>query len=1686
MDEEIPVINYFVDENVPDTTHIGIVQKPDDSPTLNYTILAPGFTPFRLVRNPDDGGKLYLAPRENFNLNYEAKSDHRYIVHVMIEDPDDPDFFEDRVFIVYMNDLNETPVVNLPASAGSTVDDALIKPFRDVQVTDEDIGETVTATVAFDPALGTLSDLGPGTYDPSAGTYTVSGSVAAVKAALQNLSFDPRDRAVAAGSMETISFSLSVTDGEFTVVKSVAIQSTTRNHAPAALSLSNAAIDESETAVTVGTLTATDYNGDSLTFTLVDADGNETTDPQFEIKTKVIAGKTTHTLVTKGGIAVAADETHTIRVKVSDGHGGGTTETFAITVRNVNKAPTPPTLSGTEVDETAPVGTAIGVLAASDPDGDPLAYSIVDADGNAVTDGPFAIKVTDLPDGTRLVELVTTGSLTVAATTAYPLRIQVSDGKPGGAAFADFTITVNNVNQAPVDLALSGPHSIDEKVEAGTVVGILSASDGDGDTLTLTIVDEAGNPTEDPWFEIGKFLEGGSTVHKLVAKAGISVPDTVSHDIWISVSDGHGGATRQTFSITVHDLNQAPVDLSLTGDTILETAAPGTTVGTLSATDPDGDALSYAIVDAAGSVIADGPFAIRETLLPDGSTLVELVTRTAFSVEEETPHAVRIRVSDGKPGGMAVWDFTVTVQNVNQAPTGLALSNLVVNEGGGNIVGLLSAADPDLKDVLTYTIVDGAGDPVDDAYFEIVSAEVEGKTVHQVVTRPGTEVPRSLVHDLRVKVSDGHGGEAFATFQIAIENVNKAPTNLALLDPVALDEDAPEGTAFGVLQAEDGDPDDSLSYTIVDEHGTAVDDPYLAIASALVDGKTVHRLVTKGGLSLSSTLVHDVWIQAGDGHGGFTRERFTVTFNDVEHAPEGLSLLGEDGVDVTAVLENLPEGAFVGTLSATDRDGDSLSYSIKDPDGIFEIVKHGLVYELRVADPTKLDFERPEGSRINVTILADDGKTTPTERVFVLDLVDQNDTPMGIVLTPSGNIIRENGTAVTVGTLTTQDQDVLDTFVYQIVDEDGDDASGSSPFEIRTTLGPDGARIAELVLKAGLQIDATQDFPLWIKSTDDHGAWVVTPLSVTVEANRVTEAVTFTTEHGGATAVTSIAENLPDDTLVGYLNAADPDGDPLTYTLRDPDNSAFKIVEIGGRVEIRVRDAAQLDYERYTGVPEVGFVVFVSDGIDAPVAREFVLTLENLNDNAPTLSDLPAPISIMDTGLAQLLAGVTVGDADGSSLAVTVTFAKENGVLVVPAGGAGTYDPATGTYTVTGDAATVTAALRALTFDPAFKNGWAGSTETTTFAIVVDDGANPAARGEVKVIATTENRAPTALALDGSHALEGAAGGTVIGTLSAQDPNAGEAFTYTLLDNAGGRFGIAGNQLVVLNGALLDFEAAPSHTVRIQVKDGAGATFESAFSVSLGDVNEAPTDVALSQATVRELSARGTTVGTLTTRDQDNGDAFSYRLLDDAGGRFAVDGDRIVVSEGVRLDYEQAATHRIVVRATDKGGLSVDKAMRIEVLDWAAEFTAGSAGDDVIIGGAGRDTLGGGAGNDRILGRGGNDILSGGSGQDTFVFDTKPNRKNNLDRITDFNVKDDTIQFSGSFFTKFVKKGGLKKGAFVTGDKALDGGDRIIFDRKKGAILYDQDGAGGKAAVEIVKLDGARKLKLTHKDFFIV
>ncbi len=209
------------------------------------------------------------------------------------------------------------------------------------------------------------------------------------------------------------------------------------------------------------------------------------------------------------------------------------------------------------------------------------------------------------------------------------------------------------------------------------------------------------------------------------------------------------------------------------------------------------------------------------------------------------------------------------------------------------------------------------------------------------------------------------------------------------------------------------------------------------------------------------------------------------------------------------------------------------------------------------------------------------------------------------------------------------------------------------------------------------------------------------------------------------------------------------------------------------------------------------------------------------------------------------------------------------------------------------------------------------------------------------------------------------------------------------------------------------------------------------------------------------------------------------------------DGDYdIAVRDGIKLDYENLSHHVVNVVVSD-GVYSFSTSLSLNLIDGVdtligtkkADGLTGTTGKDILRGLAGNDRLTGNTGDDTLYGGAGKDVLNGGGGRDAFVFDSKPNKKTNLDKVVDFSVADDSIWLENKIFTKLGKIGSEKKPAMIkksnfASEKAKDKDDYIIYSKKKATISYDADGSGKGKAVEIATVK--KGTALTYEDFFVI
>jgi hypothetical protein len=185
----------------------------------------------------------------------------------------------------------------------------------------------------------------------------------------------------------------------------------------------------------------------------------------------------------------------------------------------------------------------------------------------------------------------------------------------------------------------------------------------------------------------------------------------------------------------------------------------------------------------------------------------------------------------------------------------------------------------------------------------------------------------------------------------------------------------------------------------------------------------------------------------------------------------------------------------------------------------------------------------------------------------------------------------------------------------------------------------------------------------------------------------------------------------------------------------------------------------------------------------------------------------------------------------------------------------------------------------------------------------------------------------------------------------AHSLTASESVTWSITGGAdAARFELSGSTLRWASNGTKNYESPNdantdnAYVVQVTATNGLGNTTAQTVTVTVTNVNEAPTDIALSASTVAEDAALGTVVGALTRTDPDAGATVTYSLTDDASGKFAISGTNLIVS-GV-LDYETATSHNVTVRATDQGALTYDEVFAITVTDVSETPPANPLPDD--------------------------------------------------------------------------------------------------------------------------------------------
>ncbi len=654
----------------------------------------------------------------------------------------------------------------------------------------------------------------------------------------------------------------------------------------------------------------------SYTAVATDADGNTLTYAAPTLPAWLAFNAGTRTL--SGSPEQAQVGAHSVALTVTDGTVT-VQQSFTVTVNNVND---PPVFTST-APTTASEGTPYTYTAtATDGDGNTLTYA-----------APTRPAWLSFNAGTRTLS----GTPEQANVGAHNVTLSVNDGTV--TVQQSFTITVANVNDPPA-FTSSAPTTVNQGA-AYTYAAV--ATDPDGNTLTYAA------PTRPTWLA---FNAGTRTLSGTPAQAHVG-----THNVTLSVNDGTV-TIEQSFTITVNDVNDAPVFTSIAPTT----ASQGTAYTyTATATDADGDTLTYAAPTLPAWLAFNAG------------------TRTLSGTPAQAQvgaHSVTLSVNDGTV--TVQQSFTITVANVNDPP---AFTSTPPTGGSQGSVYTYTAAatDPD-GDTLTYAA------PTRPAWL-VFNAGTR--------TLSGTPTQAQVgAHNVTLSVNDGTV-TVQQSFTITVNNVNDAPVFTSTA-PTSVNEDA-SYNYVAIATDPDGDP---LTFAAT---GLPVWLSFNATTRALSGTPTQAQVGT-----------YNVSITASDGVLTAT-QAFQVTVVSVNDAPVATAIPNQ--IATENVFFTLALAPFF-----TDAESNPLSFAATGlPPGLTIEAATGVVsgtptlgtsVGMFAATVTVSDGASPTTAALNITVLRA-GRTDLEARISVTPNPAAINTPATWTLG-----VRNNAPLVNVGSIT--------------------------------------------------------------------------------------------------------------------------------------------------------------------------------------------------------------------------------------------------------------------------------------------------------------------------------------------------------------------------------------------------------------------------------------------------------------------------------------------------------------------------------------------------------------------------------------------------------------------------------------------------------------------------------------------
>ena len=534
------------------------------------------------------------------------------------------------------------------------------------------------------------------------------------------------------------------------------------------------------------------------------------TNPTVELTTKTSQGAIASTGAFMSSITgLAANTTYYVKAYATNSAGTNYGEEVSFTTI---------TISGVPIDVSAIVGNTQATISFTAPlsnGGSAITcYTVTSSPGAKTGTGTTSpIIVTGLTNGTAY-------TFTVTATNA------------AGTSSASDASEAVIPNAAPTAIALSAT-AINENMAANSTVGALSSTDPDAtNTFTYSLV------TGDGSTDNGAFNISGGNL-QITNSPNYEVKN--SYSIRVKTIDQGGLSFEKVFTITINNVNESPTDIALSASAISENVVANSVVGALSSTDPDAtNTFTYTLVAGDGST-DNTSFNIS------GSNL-----QITNSPDFETKNSYKVRIRTTDQGGLLYTEkaFTITINNVNETPTDIALSASAIDENvvANSVVGALSSTDPDATNTFTYTLVAGDGS-TDNTSFNISGSNL------QITNSPDFETKNS--YKVRVRTTDQGNLWYEKTFTITINNVTEVPSIIS----IAATSRPTSATFNATINANTVSTTIAIKYGLTNTYGSTI-----STTPATVTGATNTDVTAEvTGLQLNTTYHYRVECVSADG-----------------------------------------------------------------------------------------------------------------------------------------------------------------------------------------------------------------------------------------------------------------------------------------------------------------------------------------------------------------------------------------------------------------------------------------------------------------------------------------------------------------------------------------------------------------------------------------------------------------------------------------------------------------------------------------------------------------------------------------------------------------------------------------------------------------------------------------------------